>query len=105
MHSSPRPVQSANITNGRYRQMRNESVMNGGIILIIIAVVLAIPAQMVLPFPYGLGAVLLLVIVGIIGFVKSRNSRERYAEEVVTYETEEDEDEEPKKDKESWDGI
>ena len=66
---------------------------------------LILPVQMILPFPYGLGAIVLLIILSVIGFVKSRNRREKYAEEVVTYETEEDEPEEPKKDDKSWDGI
>jgi len=79
--------------------------MNGGIILIIVAVVLIIPVQLILPFPYGLGMVLLLIIVGVIGFVKSRNKREKFAEESLRYQNEEDEPEDPKKDEKSWDGI
>ena len=79
--------------------------MNAGVILIIVAVVLIIPLQMILPFPYGLGAVLLLIILGVVGFVKSRNSREKFAEESLKYQNDEDEPEEPKKDEKSWDGI
>ena len=79
--------------------------MNVGIILIIVAVVLVIPAQMILPFPYGLGAVFLLIILGVIGIVKSRNRREKFAEESLRYQNEEEEPEEPKKDEKSWDGI
>ena len=79
--------------------------MNGGIILLIVAVVLIIPVQLILPFPFGLGAILLLIILGIIGVVKSRNKREKFAEETVKYEEEKDENEMPKKDEKSWDGI
>jgi len=83
--------------------------MNVGIILIIIAVVLMIPVQMILPFPYGLGFAFLLVILVIVGIVVSVKShykrREKFAEESLRYQADEDEPEEPKKDDKSWDGI
>ncbi len=56
-----------------------------GIILIIVAVVLFLPAQMILPFPFGLGAALLLLILGIVGIivsVKSHKKGEKHAETI-----------------------
>ena len=76
--------------------------------MIIVAVVLIIPVQMILPFPYGLGAVFFLIILGIVGAivaVKNHNRREKFAEEHLEYQSEKDKPEENKKDEKSWDGI
>ena len=76
--------------------------------MIIVAVVLLIPAQMLLPFPYGIGLFFLLIIIGIVGAivsVKNHNRREKFAAENLKYQNEKDEPEEHKKDDKSWDGI
>ena len=64
-----------------------------GIILIIIGIVAFIPVQMILPFPYGLGVVAILVIAGIFLIAKSRKKnsaldllKERYAKGEITKE-------------------
>ena len=36
-----------------------------GIILLVVGLIMIVPAQMILPFPYGLGVVVMLVIAGI----------------------------------------
>ena len=76
--------------------------------MIIIAVLLIIPIQFFIPFPYGLGAVLFLLILGIVSVIVSRRNhqrREKFAEENVKYEYGEDKPKENKKDEKSWDGI
>jgi len=76
--------------------------------VIIIAVVLIIPAQMILPFPYGIGLFFLLIIIGIASAIGSRRKherREKFAEDTVKYEYGEKKPEESKKDEKSWDGI
>jgi len=68
--------------------------------VIVVAVVLFIPAQMFLPFPYGLGSALFLLILGIVGVIVSRrnhNRREKFAQEHLKYQSEKDEPEESKK--------
>jgi len=65
-----------------------------GIILIIIGVVSAIPLQMMLPFPFGLGAVVIIIVAGIF-VLRKRNQKktpsleilkERYAKGDITKE-------------------
>jgi len=76
--------------------------------VIIVAVVLIIPVQMILPFPYGIGLVFFLLILGIVGVIVSKrnyNRREKFAAEDLKYQYEEDEPKEHKKDDKSWDGI
>ena len=78
------------------------------IIVIVLAVVLIIPVQMILPFPYGLGVVFFLIIFGIVGVIvakRNHKTREKVAEESLKYQFGEDEPEEEKKDDKSWDGI
>ncbi len=67
--------------------------MIAGIILIILGVVLFVPLQMILPFPFGLPIPLILIIVGIFASVKSRQKKspsailqERYAKGEITKE-------------------
>jgi len=82
--------------------------LRAAIIVIIIAVVLIIPAQMIFPFPFGLVATLFLLILGIVGVIVARrnhNRREKFAQEHLKYQSEKDEPEESKKDDKSWDGI
>jgi len=82
--------------------------LRAAIIVIVIAVLLIIPVQMILPFPFGLGVAFLLIILGIVGAivsVKNHNRREKFAEEDLRYQHEEDEPEDHKKDDKSWDGI
>jgi uncharacterized membrane protein len=65
-----------------------------GIILIIIGIVSAIPLQMVLPFPFGLGAVVIIIVAGIFVLVKRDQKKtpsldilkERYAKGDITKE-------------------
>jgi len=79
--------------------------MNVGIIIIIIAAVIFLPLQMLLPFPFGLFAGLFIVIFGIVGAIVAARKfkrREKFAEESLKYQAEE---EEPKKNEKSWDGI
>ena len=67
--------------------------MIAGIILIILGVVLFVPLQMILPFPFGLAIPLILIIVGIFASVKGRQKKspsailqERYAKGEITKE-------------------
>ena len=67
--------------------------MIAGIILIILGVVLFVPLQMILPFPFGLPIPLILIIVGIFVSVKGRQKKspsailqERYAKGEITKE-------------------
>jgi len=76
--------------------------------VIVIAVVLIIPLQMILPFPFGLGTVFFLLILGIVGVIVAKRNhkrREKVAEESLNYQFGEDEPVEEKKDDKSWDGI
>ena len=57
-----------------------------GIILLAVGLIMFVPAQMIFPFPYGLGVVATLVIAGIFLIAKSRKKnsaldllKERYA--------------------------
>lgn len=78
------------------------------IIVIIVVVLLIIPAQLIFPFPYGLGAVFFIIILGIVGIIVSKRNykrREQFAEEDLKYQHEKDEPEEHKKDDKSWNEI
>ncbi len=78
------------------------------IIVIIVVVLLLIPAQMIFPFPYGLGIIFFIIILGIVGIIVAKRNykkREKFAEEDLKYQHEQDEPEEHKKDDKSWDGI
>ena len=65
-----------------------------GIILIILAFVLAIPIQMIFPFPWGLIVFFSIIIAGIITLIKSRKKgssnidilKSRYAKGEITKE-------------------
>lgn len=82
--------------------------MRTGIIVIIVAVLLIIPLQMILPFPYGLGSALFLIILGIVMAKRSSSDhkkREKFAEENLKYHYDKDESEDTKKDERKWEGI
>lgn len=81
--------------------------MKTGIIVIIVAVLLIIPLQMILPFPYGLGSALFLIILGIVMAKRSGNDhkkQEKFAEENLKYHYEKEESEETR-DERKWEGI
>lgn len=67
--------------------------MRTAVIILIIGVVLIIPIQMILPFPYGLGTSLFIIIFAIVAAISSKrkhNREEAYAAKSLKYQNEDD---------------
>lgn len=49
--------------------------MKLGVIVLIIGVVIALPLQFLLPFPYGLGSALAIIIIGVVATLNSTKTK------------------------------